>query len=228
MRAQPGFRLIGLARRLQFRLRRKNIMVDAQQRQITPDHVHHLRHGEGAECHQPVGFGRTSETVAIFGSQRLAHRDQIIAGIKPFGDRADILAQRLAVTQMRRPGEHVHLTAGIIDIIFADHLVPGIFEQGRKRVADHRAPAMAHMHGAGGVGRHIFDIDADALPQIGPTIVGAIGMDRGQFRTPGRVRQRHVDKAWAGDRDFADLVKIFQRLADQLSKLTGFHTGAFG
>src|SRR3546814_1691734 len=49
---------------------------------------------------------------------------------------------------MRRPGEHILLTAGVIDIIFADNIVARIFQQRCKGIANHRAPAMSHMHGA--------------------------------------------------------------------------------
>ena len=55
--------------------------------------------------------------------------------------------------------EHIDLAARIIDIIFARHPMPGIFEQARQRIAHHGAAAMAHMHGARGIGGDIFDID---------------------------------------------------------------------
>ena len=134
-------------------------MMDAQQRQVVLDLIEHRRHRAGAEQHQPFAFGRSGIAIAEFGSQGLAHRDQVVAGVKPLGNRADILAQRLAVTQMGRAGEHLHLPAGVVDVVFADHLVSGKFEQAGQRVAHHRAAAVAHMHRSGRIGRDIFDVD---------------------------------------------------------------------
>jgi hypothetical protein len=56
-------------------------------------------------------------------------------------------------------GERFDLCAGVVDIIFlGDPKARGV-EHARKRIADHRAPAMAHVQRPGRVGRHIFDVD---------------------------------------------------------------------
>ena len=108
---------------------------------------------------------------AVFGGERLADRLEIVAGIKPFRDRADVFAERLAVAQEGRAREHVDLRAGIVDVVFARDLVAGEGEQVGERVAEHRAAAMADMHRPGRVGRDIFDIDRLALPDIAAPII---------------------------------------------------------
>ena len=120
---------------------------------------------------QPFAFAASDKCVAMVSRQLLPDRDQIVARIKPFGNIANVLAQRLAITQMHRPGEDIDLPASIIDIIFADDLMPGKFEQAGQRIANHSAPAMAHMHRPGGIGGDIFDIDRLARAQIGTAII---------------------------------------------------------
>ena len=63
--------------------------------------------------------GPTEPFAAVALGQRPAGLDQVFAGIKPVGDRADVLAQRLAVAQMERAGEDVDLGAGVVDVILA-------------------------------------------------------------------------------------------------------------
>ena len=162
LRPQPGLGLGRLARSLKLGLGRKQVMLDPEQGQIGLDLLQHGGNGAGPELRQPFGFISLGVPIAEFGSQRLTHRDQIVARIEPFRDRADRLAQRLAVTQVDRAGEHIDLPAGIVDVIFADHLVPGPFEQAGQCIADHRAAAVAHVHRPGRIGRDIFDVDRAA------------------------------------------------------------------
>src|SRR3546814_5030081 len=76
----------------------------------------------------------------LLGSQRLSNRLQIFAGIIAFGNLADVLAQRLAVTQMGGAGERIDLAARIVDVIFAGHVISGEGQHIRQRIAHHRAP----------------------------------------------------------------------------------------
>ena len=68
---------------------------------------------------QPFGFRHRQQPVAVFGGERLPDRLQIVAGIEPFRNLADVLAERLAVAQESRAREHIDLGAGIVDVIFA-------------------------------------------------------------------------------------------------------------
>ena len=123
--ARPQFRFGGirLARFVQFGLGRENIVPDAEQGEIRADHVHHPGDRRLAEDQQPFGFRSMLIFVAKFCGQGFADRLQIITGVKPLGDRANVVTKRFPITQMRRAGERIDLRSGIIDIIFADHLV---------------------------------------------------------------------------------------------------------
>ena len=104
-------------------------------------------------------FRHVHQLVAVLFGERLPDRLEIIARIKPFRNGADIFAERLAVTQERRARQHVDLRAGVVDVVFARDVKAGKGQQGRQRIAEHRAAAMADMHRPGRIGRDVFDID---------------------------------------------------------------------
>ena len=85
----------------------------------------------------------------MFLGQPLADGLQVVARIEALRDRADLLAQGLPVAQVGRAGENIDLRAGIVDVVLAGDRVAGKIEQPGKRIAEHRAAAMAHMHRAG-------------------------------------------------------------------------------
>ena len=95
----------------------------------------------------------------VLGGERFADRLQIIAGIKPIRNRADVFAERLAVAQEGRAREHIDLRAGVVDVVLARDVEAGEVEQVGQRVAEHRAAAMADMHRPGRIGGDVFDID---------------------------------------------------------------------
>ena len=189
--------------------------MDAEQGEIRLDHHQHRRNGFLAERRQPLFLGLADELVAIFASELLTHRLEIFAGIEALGN-LDRLAERLAIPQMRRAGEDVDLTAGIVDIIFAHHLVPGEFEQAGERIAYHRAAAMPHVHRPGRVGRDILDIDRRTRADRRAAIA-ALGLeDLVQLGAPDVVGQREIDEAGAGDRDGRNFVELAQLGGDLL------------
>src|SRR3546814_19188672 len=71
---------------------------------IGADRVHHRARRLALEELEPFGLRLADIPVAELGSQRLSNRLQIFAGIIAFGNLADVLAQRLAVTQMGEIG----------------------------------------------------------------------------------------------------------------------------
>ena len=197
-------------------------MADAEEREIVADHRHHRGDGALAERDKPLAFGSIGVPVAEFLRQRRAERDQVVAGIEPLGDLADLRAQRLAVAQVGRTGEHVDLAAGIVDVVFADDLVPGRFEQARQRVADHRAAAVAHVHRPGRVGRDVFDVDRGPAALAGTAIGGAERRQRAQLGQPGGFRQPQVDEPRPGDlgaRDFGQLRQFGGQRFGQLARV---------
>ena len=49
---------------------------------------------------QPFAFGHRQKLVAVLIDERNADRLQIVAGIEPFRNRADLFAKRLAVAEI--------------------------------------------------------------------------------------------------------------------------------
>ena len=197
--AQPRLGLGGLARGLKLGLGGEDVVMDAEQFEIGADAVHHRGYDLGPEQRQPLAVGLANEAAAELGGERLAHGDEVIARIEPLRDRADVLAQRLAVAQMRRAGERVDLAAGVVDVVLARHCMAGEFEQPRQRIAHHRAAAMAHVHRPGRVGRDVLDIDPLARTHRRATIGAALRGDGGYLTAPGRVGQLEVDEAGTGN-----------------------------
>ena len=102
--------------------------------------VHH--HGDrlGAHDRQPRAFRHRLELVAVLGGERLPDRHEIVAGIEPFRNLADVLAERLAVAQECRAREHVDLRAGVVDVIFARDVVAGEMQAGSHSASPNTAP----------------------------------------------------------------------------------------
>ena len=130
-------------------------------------------------------MSRNSSAIRLPGKPRsgrrtrlraLADSDQILAGIHTFGDFADVLAERLAVTHVQRAGERIDLRAGIVDVIFLGDPESRRLKQPREAIADHRAAAMAHVHRPGRVGRDIFDVDPLVLADLGQAVFLALTM----------------------------------------------------
>ncbi len=94
----------------------------------------------------------------MFVGQRRTDGLQIIAGIKSFGDR-NRFAKRFPITQKGGAGEHIDLSPGIVDVIFACHIAASEGEQTGERIAEDSAPAVADMHRPGRIGGHKFHID---------------------------------------------------------------------
>ena len=167
-------------------------------------------------------FRHRAAAVAIFGGKRLPDRLQIIAGIKPFRNRADVLAERLAVAQVGRAREHVDLGAGIVDVIFAGDVVACEFKQARQSVTEHRATTMADMHRPGRVGRNIFDVDLLARANNTLAVSIAFTQHRAQRVRPGLRLQGEVDEPWTGDVDRSDQIVRAQFRRDRLGEIARF------
>ena len=135
-------------------------MRDAERGEIVADHRHHRGDGALADQRQPLGLRPCRAAAAPNSAASAAPtRLQIVAGIEALRDRADRLAERLAVAQEGRAGEHVDLRAGVVDVIFARHLAAGEGQQVGERVAEHGAARVADMHRPGRIGADIFDVD---------------------------------------------------------------------
>ena len=73
--------------------------------------------------------------------------------------------KRLAVAQVGGAGERVDLGAGVVDVVFARHLVAGELQQIAERIAEHGAAAVADMDGPRRVGRDELDVTGSPRPR---------------------------------------------------------------
>ena len=138
------------------------------------------------------------QRIAAFRVQRARHGQDVFGAIAVRRER-DGLAAQLEVTQIDADREDVDLPAGIVDVVLAIDRVPGGLEQVAERRAIRRAAAVAHVHGAGGIGRNEFDhhlaAGADVAAPVSRALFGHV-LQRGEPRV---LRQTEIDEAGAGD-----------------------------
>ena len=137
----------------------------------------------------------------------LGHRVAELAP-HPFGHVDDVLAlvavlrRRLpAVAGDQRGGEGVELVPGVVQVVLAVH--DGAL--GRQEVGEgiaHRHPTpAARVQGAGGVGRHELEVDAEAVERVPVTVALARGGDREEHLVQPRGRQVQVQEPGTRDLD---------------------------
>src|SRR5690606_41541914 len=71
VRAQPFFGIGGLARGLQFSLRREEIVMDAELGEVGADHVHHRADRLGAKQAEPGAFRSEEHTSELQSRENL-------------------------------------------------------------------------------------------------------------------------------------------------------------
>ncbi len=179
-------------------------MAHAESREIVPNPVHHRGDAHALERIEPGRLRHVAPAVAVTGGDRLGHGLEVVAGIEPGRDRADRLAQRLAVAEVQGAGEGLGLGAAVVHVILAGDRVAGMREHAGERVAEHRPADMADMQGSGRVGRAELDIDRPALPQRAPAVAFTRGEDGGDLPLPesghhGQIHEAGRRRLGAGD-----------------------------
>ena len=164
----------------------------------------------------------------MLGRQRLPDRHEIIAGIEPFRDLADVFAKRFAVAQECRAREHVDLRAGIVDVVFARHVVAGKIEQAAQRIAEHGTATMADMHRPGRIGRDVFDIDLGALADPALAVGRSLAQHGAQFVRPDLRFQGEIDEAGTGDLDGRHQIVRAQFFRDHVGEIARLYLGVLG
>ena len=152
------------------------------------------------------------------GRKLLADRLEIVAGIEAFGNLADVFAKRFAIAQVSRAGERIDLGARVVDIIFARHGKAGEGKEIGERIAEHGAAAMADMHGAGRIGRHIFDVHGLAFADGAAPVSRALLEHHAQHARPEGRRERQIDEAGPRDLDLVDMRVRGEQRHDALGK----------
>ena len=173
-------------------------------------------------------FGHLLQRATMLGGQRLPDGLQIVAGIEPVRYRADVLAERLAVSQERRAREHVDLGAGVVDVVFAGHVVAREREQTAQGIAEHRTAAMPDMHRSGRIGGDVFDIDLLGRAERASPVRAALAQHGAQRVRPGFWLEREIDEAGTGDVDGGDQVVRAQSGRDLIGKIARLGLGLLG
>ena len=96
------------------------------------------------------------------------------------------------------PGEGDDLRTGVVDVILLGDVVPGFVQQVREGVADDRTPAVADVHGAGGVGGDVFHIDFDPGADGGVAVGFCVCQDDGEQSAEALWVEAEVDEAGTG------------------------------
>ena len=100
--------------------------------------------------------------------------------------------------------EGVHLVAVVVDPELALDVVPGVAHDVGHGVAERSPAAVAHVHGAHGVGGHELDLGLQAAAHVGAGEVHALLASLAEDGVHGRGTQVEVDEAGAGDLDLGD------------------------
>ena len=134
----------------------------------------------------------------------------------------DLPAAQFQVPVQDRPAQSLHLAAGVVDVVLPLDVIPGRVQHPGQGVAHGRAPAVAHVQRAGGVGRHEFHLDLAAAAQIGPAEIGPEPDHFGRHAAPPFMGQGKVDEPRAGRFHPVDEpVRVFQIFDDQFGQVPG-------
>ena len=115
--------------------------------------------------------------------------------------------------------ERVHLVAVIVDPKLALDLVARVLHDVAHGVAQRRPAAMAHVHGADGVGGHELDLGLDAPAHVGLGEVATLLTRHAEDGVVGGGVEIEVDEAGPGDLDVLDLGALGHVRHDGVSDL---------
>ena len=87
----------------------------------------------------------------MLGRKLLAKRYEVFSRIQTRRDLPDVLAPRLAVTQVGGTGDDIDLRARVVDIVFLRDVVAACLQQNRECVPEHGTAAVSNMQGSGWV-----------------------------------------------------------------------------
>ena len=121
--------------------------------------------------------------------------------------------------------EDVHLGAVVVDVVLALDVEVGVLEHVAERVADGGPAAVAHVQGAGGVGRDELDLGAQAVAHVDLAPVVAGLDDRAEDLVVRGGIEVEVDEAGASDLDLGNGGVLGHVGHDGSGDLGGGHVG---
>ena len=105
---------------------------------------------------------------------------------------------QLQVADGQAFAELFDLVARVIDVELPGHIIPGPVQAGGQTVAQSAAAGIAHVHGAGGVGRNELHVVALARAGVGTAVLG-VGAGGAQHAGEPVLGQEQVDEAGPGN-----------------------------
>ena len=108
-----------------------------------------------------------------------------------------LAAELLQIADGQALAEFLDLVACVVDVELAGHIVTGPVQHGGQAVAQSAAAGVAHVHGAGGVGRDELHVVLGTLAVVGAAVVLVGGCAQHDAGPEGRS-QEQVDEAGAG------------------------------
>ena len=135
----------------------------------------------------------------------------------------------LEVAGLQALGELLDLVAGVVDVELTPHVRAGLGQHACQRIAQHAAPGVAHVHGAGGVGGDELHHDPAALQHVAAAVVRARRLDGGHGIAEPLVAQPEVHEAGACDLHGGEIAALQRHtLRQNGSHLTGVHLHGLG
>ena len=149
-----------------------------------------------------LGSVELEPVVAVFFAEELCKLFYVVAVIAVLGKFYCILAlEELDTARLDAACKLFDLVAGIIDVELTPDVVACAREDGCKRIAQHAAARIAHVHGAGGVCGHKLDHELFALADV--AVAEAVALLGDVFENVGIPLAAHAEihKAGACDID---------------------------
>ncbi len=165
---------------------------------------------------------------SMFSGKRLAHGNQIFAGIKAGGNFANIRTQSFLITKECRARDRINLGAGIIDVVFLADVIARHFQKCGQGIAKYRAAAMADMQWSGWIGRDILNVCLDAFAQFGTSVVVTLLENCIKNLWPESFLEVQIDEARPGNFGGQNIGLLCQPFCQSLGQHFRRHAGGLG
>ena len=185
---------------------------------------------ELGQCVMAGLFVAVQILVALFVVEQLGQLPDIVAVVAILGEFHRVLAlDDLEVAGLQTLGKLLDLVAGVVDVELAPHVRAGLLKHAGQRIAQHAAPGVAHVHGAGGVGGDELHHDLAALQHVAASVVLARRLNGGNGIVEPLIAQTEVHKAGACDLHGGEVAALQRHMLRQNRRhLTGVHLHSLG
>ena len=220
---QVGEGLVHLAVRHQGFFREPDVVAHAEGRKVLPDGGKDVAHAALLADLHGLGLGEVQDG-GVVGQHVAGDVDDVVAPVVIFRLGHVLSGQLLEPVPDGGPQDE-HLAARVVDVILGLHVIARLLQDADQGVAQGRAPAVADVQRAGGVGGHVLHLDLDTLAHVGRA-VGLAGIAHGGHGlAPEGRREGEIQESRPGDVDLLDERVIGQGCGDILGNGAG---GLFG